>query len=85
MFTADQAVWLTVTFFIVGMGVGVVLTLTARPARPSRRPRRRPSVEEMANPDYNPSLDRSEAALRDVLGDEAERLASEYRKQEGDL
>jgi hypothetical protein len=56
----------------------------ARPSRRSRRPRR-PSVEEMADPSYNPALDcteQDERALRDALSAEADALADFWESRE---
>ncbi|HEY9411003.1 MAG TPA: hypothetical protein VIP77_15600 [Jiangellaceae bacterium] len=56
----------------------------SRRARPSRRPRR-PSVEEMADPSYNPALDCTEQegrTLRDALSAEADALADFWETRE---
>lgn len=52
----------------------------ARPSRHSRR--RRPSVEELADPVYNPDIDRTERAVRDALSAEADLLADLWEKRE---
>lgn len=47
-----------------------------------RRARRRPSVEELADPAYNPDVDRTERAVRDALSAEADLLAGLWEKRE---
>ena len=77
MFTADQAFWMAVAVGVVGIGLGFLIAASFRSSRRSR-----PSVEEMADPAYNPALDDTERTLRDALGAEADALADFWESRE---
>lgn len=76
MLTAAQAVVVAYVAGVVGILLGAVIVATARSDKRRRR--------DEDGRDVRPPL-RVDQLLRDVLGDEADRLASEYqRRQEGD-
>jgi hypothetical protein len=68
MVTAFQAVVLITAFSIACLAVGIAVGRKLR------------SLAVMADPDHNPSLDKSEAAVRQAFQDEADALAAEWRR-----